>query len=163
MLVYGAHQPKYLSDSDVIKYYKHLGLQNEIYRIKDYSEINRKQYRYLGNSLPETLIFNSRGQLTKFEISCSSKLDSIAELSLHEIDNMSLEGNSIKDFIDDTYVINNLNKEDTAFLKMPLYVIKFAEFVGLLNKDNVPGMVERLSRRKDVQYILLNMDYTVDK
>ena len=50
-----------------------------------------------------------------------------------------------------------------TLLHMPLYVVKFAEYAGLLNKDNVPAMVKRLSLRKDVRYIVLNMDYSVDE
>ncbi len=161
-LVYGLHEPRYLSDAAVVKYYARLGLQDEIYRLKDYTEENRKDYRYLGNSFPDLLVFNSEGQLTTFELSCSGGLDSIAALSPYEIDNMSLAGNSLQDLISDTYVINDTNKEDSTLLNQPLYVVKFAEYAGLLNKDNVPGLVDRLSNRTDVQYILLNMDYSVD-
>jgi hypothetical protein len=50
----------------------------------------------------------------------------------------------------------------TAFNK-PIYVIKFAEFVGKLNKDNIPKQIKILTSRSDVKYILLNMDYTVQE
>ena len=159
-LVYGLHDPRYQSDAAVVKYYNRLGLQDEIYRVIDYTEENRKEFRYLGNSMPEILVFNSKGQLTKYELTCSGGLDSIAGLSPHDIDNMPLAGNSLEDFVDDTYVINDLSKDDTVVLNQPLYVVKFAEYAGLLNKNNVPGLVDRLRNRTDVQYILLNMDYT---
>jgi len=160
-MIYGLHDPKHQSDAAVIKYHNHLGLQDEIYRVKDYTEENRKEFRYLGSAMPEILVFNTKGQLTKFELSCSGRLDSIAGLSPHDIDNMPLAGNTLQDFIDDTYVINDLNKDDAVVLNQPLYVVKFAEYAGLLNKQSVPGLVDRLSNRTDVRYILLNMDYTV--
>src|SRR6187402_337350 len=77
-MIYGLHDPNYQSDAAVVKYYNRLGLEDEIYRVKDYTEENRKDYQYLGNSMPEILVFNSKGQLTKFELSCSGRLDSIA-------------------------------------------------------------------------------------
>ena len=160
-MIYGLHDPKYLSDEAVIKYYKRLGLQDEIYRVNNYTEENRKEFRYLGSSMPEMLVFNSKGQLTTFDLSCSGGLDSIAGLSPHDIDNMPLASNSLQDLIGDTYVINDANKDDSDLFNKPLYVVKFAEYAGLLNKQNVPGLVNRLSNRTDVQYILLNMDYTV--
>jgi hypothetical protein len=162
-VIYGLHDPRYQSDAAVIKYYNRLGLQDEIYRVKDYTEDNRKEFRYLGNSMPEMLVFNSKGQLTKFELSCSGDLDSIVTLSPDEIDNMPLAGNSLQDLIKDTYVINDTNKDDSGLLNQPLYVVKFAEYAGLLNKDNVPGLLDKLSHRTDVQYILLNMDYSLKK
>ena len=162
-MVYGLHDPKYLSDAAVVKYYNRLGLQDKIYRVKDYKEENRKEFRYLGSSMPEILVFNSHEQLTTFELNCSGGLDSIAGLSTHDIDNMPLASNSLQDLIGDTYVINDLNKDDAVVLNQPLYVVKFAEYAGLLNKQNVPGLVDRLSNRTDVQYILLNMDYTLKK
>ncbi|MEO6130356.1 MAG: hypothetical protein ABIQ02_00810 [Saprospiraceae bacterium] len=113
--------------------------------------------------MPEILLFNSQGQLTKFDIGCSNDLDSIVMLSLHDIDNMHVEGKNLQDFISDTYIINPLNKDDLTIRKVPLYVVKFAEYAGRLNKDNVPGQMERLSNRNDVQFILLNMDYSVCK
>ncbi|MFZ1678106.1 MAG: hypothetical protein WBP41_15220 [Saprospiraceae bacterium] len=113
--------------------------------------------------MPDVLLFNSTGRLTKFEINCSNKLDSIVELSPHDIDNLGLEGKSIQDFISDTYVINTLNNDDNTPLKMPLYVVKFAEYAGRFNKENVPELVGRLKYRKDVQYIILNMDYSMHK
>lgn len=162
-LIYGIHKPKYVSDSSVVKYSNRLGLQDEIYRLKNYSSASRSKYQYLGNSMPEILLFNSQGQLTKFDIGCSNDLDSIVMLSLHDIDNMHVEGKNLQDFISDTYIINPLNKDDLTIRKVPLYVVKFAEYAGRLNKDNVPGQMERLSNRNDVQFILLNMDYSVCK
>ncbi len=161
-LVYGLHKPRYVSDTNVVRYSEQLGLQGEIYRLKDYAEENRSKYRYLGNSFPDVLIFNSTGQLTKFDIDCSNDLQSIVELSLYDIDTLGLEGKPLQDFIDDTYVINTLNNECISVLKMPLYVIKFAEYAGRLNKENVPAMVKRLSSRIDIQYVILNMDYSVN-
>lgn len=160
-LIYGVHQPRYLSNEDVIRYANRLGLQDDIYRLKDYNEANISRFRYTGNSMPGILLFNSSGQLTKFESSCSSGLDSIAKLSPQEIDKLSLAGNTLTDFIGDTYVINDLNNEVLTSLKMPLYVVKFAEYAGMLNKDNVPALVERLSNRTDVQFIVLNVDYSI--
>src|SRR5687767_1851765 len=115
-LVYGLHDPRYQSDAAVVKYSTRLGLQDEIYRVINYTEENRKEFRYLGNTMPEILVFNSKGQLTKYELTCSGGLDSIATLSLNAIDNMPLAGNTLQDFIDDTYVINDLNKDNTVVL-----------------------------------------------
>jgi len=160
-LVYGIHKPRYVSDSAVVKYYNRLGLQGEIYRLKDYNSGNRKKFRYLGNTMPDVLLFNSKGYLTKFDIDCSKGLDSIVKLSLHDIDSMSLEGKSIQDFIDDTYVINNLNNKEIHHLNMPLYVVKFADYAGKLNKENVPALIAQLNLRSDIHYVILNMDYSV--
>src|SRR3989337_2196297 len=123
-LAYGLHQPKYVSDEAVIKYYNRLGMDDEIYRVKDYSEENRNQYRYLGNSMPEVLLFNSRGQLTKFEPTCSGRLDSIVQLSTYDIDNNDsiVEATSLRDFINDSYVINAGNNQDIILHPMPVYV-----------------------------------------
>lgn len=162
-LAYGLHKPRYVSDAEVVKYSNRLGLQDEIYRLKDYYNVNQSNYRYLGNSFPDVLLFNSAGQLAKFETNCSSGLDSMVKLSTHEIDNISTEGKTLRDFINDTYIINKLNNENITVLNMPVYVVKFADYAGRLNKDNVPGLVEQLECRKDVQYIILNMDYSVPK
>ncbi len=86
-----------------------------------------------------------------------------ARLSLHDIDNMSIAEKSFQDFMDDTYVINTPDSKKLSKLSNPLFVIKFAEYGGLLNKDNVPGLVSRLESRNDVDYILLNVDYTIKK
>ena len=164
-MIYGVHQPGYVSNDDVIRYYHHLGLKDEIYRLINYSEENRGKFRYLGNSIPEILIFNSSGQLTKFEVSCSSSNDSIIKLTPDEIDNINIseEGKTLQDLIGDTYKVNALNQGDITQVGKPLYVVKFAEFAGLLNKNNVPGVVKQLALREDVQYIVLNMDYTVTR
>ncbi len=161
MLVYGVHQPRYLSNEGVVRYADRLDLEDDIYRLKDYNEANISRFRYTGNSMPGILLFNSVGQLTKFETSCSSGLDSIAKLPPQEIDNLSLAGKSLSDFIGDTYVINDLNNEVLAFPQMPLYVLKFAEYGGKLNKDSVPALVDVLSKRTDVQFIVLNVDYSI--
>ena len=162
MLVYGMHQPRYLSNEGVKRYAHRLGLEDDIYRLKYYNEATIPKYRYTGNSMPDILLFNSSGQLTKFETDCSSDLDSIAKLSPKDIDNLNLAEKSLTDFIGDTYIINTKTIEDQTLLKMPLYVVKFAEYAGRLNKDNVPALVERLSNRTDVQYIILNVDYSLD-
>ncbi len=161
MLVYGVHQPRYLSNEGVVRYADRLGLKDDIYRLKDYNEANLPKFRYTGNSMPGILLFNSAGQLTKFETDCSSDLDSIAKLSPLEIDKFTLAGKSFTDFIGDTYVINHSNNEVLTTLEKPLYVVKFAEYVGKLNKDNVPALVEVLSNRTDVQLIVLNVDYSI--
>ena len=163
MLIYGVHQPRYKSDDAVINFSNRLGWEHEIYRLKGYSEESMPRFRYTGNSMPGMLLFNSNGQLTKFELDCSGYLDSIARLSPHDIDNMSLAEKSFQAFMDDTYVINTPEKDNLSNRSIPLYVIKFAEYGGLLNKDNVPGLVSRLESRNDVDYILLNVDYTVKK
>ena len=160
-LVYGLHDPKYVSDADVIKYYNRIGLEGDIYRLKKYSEENRKAYRYLGNKMPDVLLFNSNGQLVKFEIDCSSTLDSIVQLAPHDIDKMSTEINSLQDFVSESYTIGNVVGEDLMHHQKPVYALKFAEFAGKLNKDFVPELIERLKGRDDVEYVLLNMDYTI--
>jgi hypothetical protein len=161
-IVYGIHKPRYVSDAGVVKQYNRLGLQDKIYRLKNYSEENRQTYRYIGNSMPDILLFNSAGQLTKFDIDCSNDFNSLVQLSLYDIDTMRLGEKSFQDFIDSTYLINSLH-EDTSMLKMPMYVVKFAEYAGRLNKENVPHLVQKLSSRNDVSYIVLNMDYSVSK
>jgi hypothetical protein len=163
MLIYGAHQPNYVSDQAVVRYAHRLGLVHEIYRIKNYSEENRKHYGYLGNAIPALLLFNSAGNLTKYEIDCSASLDSIAKLSTHDIDGLPHAGKTLEDFRDDTYVVNNGNSEKPAFIHKPLYVVNFAEFAGLLNKQSVPELVAQLEQRDDVEYVILNIDYTVKK
>lgn len=160
-LIYGVHKPRYVSDATVVKHYNRLGLQDKIYRLKDYSEENRKPYRYIGNSMPDVLLFNSAGQLTIFDIDCSNDFDSLVQLSLYDIDNMELGEKTFQEFIGATYAISSLNNEDTSLMKMPLYVVKFAEYAGRLNKENVPRLVQRLRSRNDVYYIILNMDYSV--
>lgn len=160
-IIYGVHQPRYVSDTNVARYAEQLNLQGNIYRLKDFSEENRSKYRYLGNRLPETLVFNSEGLITKFEIDCASDLYSIANLSIESIDRMETGEKSFQDFIADSYVINLLDAEEIIAFNTPVYVIKFAEFVGKLNKDNVPEQIQILKNRSDVKYILLNMDYTV--
>lgn len=163
MLIYGAHQPNYVSDQAVIKFAHRLGLEDEIYRVKNYEEESRKQYGYLGNAMPNIILFNSAGRLTKYESDCSATLDSIARLSPYEIDTLPLADKTLEDFIVDTYVINTGNMEELAILDRPLYVVVFAEFVGLLNKQSVPALVTTLSQRDDVEYVVLNIDYTVKK
>jgi hypothetical protein len=163
MLVYGVHQPNYKSDEAVIKFANRLALQGEIYRLEGYSEATLPNFRYTGNSMPGILLFNSKGQLTKFELDCSGGLDSIVQLSTNAIDHMSLGEKSFEDFINDTYVINSTGSEKLTTMSKPLYVIKFAEYAGLLNKDSVPGLVSLLESRNDVDFIILNVDYTVKK
>ncbi len=163
MMVYGIHQPRYVSDASVIKYYHALGLQNEIYRLKDYTESKRNQFQYVGNSMPDMLLFNSNGQLITFDIDCSNNLDSIARLSRKDIDSMKVVEKTLREFIGDTYVINGSGDKVVTLDQRPLYVVKFAEFAGRLNKENVPKLVERLNGREDVQFIVLNMDYSRDK
>jgi hypothetical protein len=87
-IIYGVHQPRYVSDANVVQYAEKIGLQGDIYRLKDYSEENRGKYRYLGKILPETLIFNSEGMMTKLEIDCSSDLYSNANLTISSIDSL---------------------------------------------------------------------------
>lgn len=161
MLVYGIHQPKYKSDEAVLKYAGRLGLQGEVYRLEEYGEESSSRYRYTANSMPGMLLFNTAGQLTKFELDCGGELDSIARLAVYDIDQMPLAEKSLEDFLNDTYVINGQNNPEVPVFAKPLYAIKFAEFAGKLNKDHVPGLVKLLESRKDVDYILLNVDYSV--
>jgi hypothetical protein len=160
-LVYGLHDPRYVSDADVVKYYSRIGLDGDIYRLKEYSEANRKAYRYLGNKMPDVLLFNSNGQLVKFEIDCSSSLDSIVQLAPHDIDKMSTEINSLQEFVSESYTLGNVVGEDIMLHQKPVYALKFAEFAGKLNKDFLPGLLDQLKHREDVDYVLLNMDYTI--
>ena len=159
-MVYGVHKPTYRSDEAVIRYADRLGAKEAIYRVNDFSARNRKEYRYIGNAIPDVLLYNSAGQLTTFDIDCSNDLKSVVVLSLPAIDNLPVKPNSVHDFLDDTYVINELVGKNSPGNR-PLYVVKFAEYAGLLNKDNVPALVAILKNRNDVQYVLLNVDYTL--
>jgi hypothetical protein len=160
MLVYGIHQPKYRSDSAVAKYALRLNLDEDIYRLKEYSDANRKQYKYIGLQVPEVMLFNANGRLAIFKADSSCSLNPLVQLSLQEIDMLAVTENSLPDFLAHAYTISgNLNfahEENT-----PVYVVKFAEYAGLLNKDRVPDMLEILRQRDDVQYLILNMDYSV--
>lgn len=162
-LIYGVHKPKYRSDETVARYYQRLGQDDIIYRIKNYSKENRKQFRYLGNSMPDLLLFNSQGQLTKFVINCTSDIDSIAGLSRSQIDQLPLQEKGLEHFVEDTYTLKGLQGEELGISGKPLYVVKFAEYAGKLNRDNVPSLIARLHQRSDVEFIVLNMDYTVRK
>jgi len=162
-LVYGLHDPRYVSDADVIQYYNRLELEGDVYRLKEYSEANRKAYRYLGNKMPDVIIFNSAGQLVKFEVDCSSSLDSIVQLSPHNIDRMNIEINSLQEFVSNSYTLSNMAGEKLLLHHKPVYALKFGEFAGKLNKDFVPDLIDRLKGREDVEYVLLNMDYTISE
>jgi len=111
--------------------------------------------------MPEVLLFNTKGQQTKFEIDCSSSLDSIAKLSNNNIDQMHTTSKTLRDLNSDTYPLNGAPGIDTTISNQSLYVLKFAEFAGQLNKDFLPPLIDHLKSRNDVHYILLNMDYTV--
>lgn len=163
MLIYGVHQPNYKSDDAVVNFANRLGLEREIFRLEGYSEESLPSFRYTGNSMPGMLLFNSKGELTKFDLDCSGGLDSIAMMSTHVIDTISIAGKSFQDFMNDTYIINTPESKKLSKLSKPLYVIKFAEYGGMLNKDSVPGLVSLLESRNDVDYILLNVDYSVKK
>ena len=158
-LAYGLHDPKYLSDEQALKYAERIGLEGPAYRLTDYNEANRKKYQYLGNTMPEVLIFNTKGQQVRFEIDCSSSLDSIVKLPNESIDQMNTTGKMISDLMTDSYTLNEQLGMDTA-ANQSLYVLKFGEFAGQLNKDFLPSLITTLKSRNDVQYILLNMDYT---
>lgn len=160
-IIYGVHEPGYISDAYVASYAEKIDLQGDIYRLKDYSEENRVQYRYLGKRLPETLIFNSDGLITKFEINCGSDLYSNANLTIGAIDSLETGEQTFQDFIADSYIIDALKGEEIFEYNTPVYVIKFAEFVGKLNKDHIPEQIRILQGRNDVKYIFLNMDYTI--
>ena len=73
------------------------------------------------------------------------------------------EGKLLQDFTNDTYVVNTDDNTNLSFDKSPVYVVKFGEYAGLLNTDYVPDLVRHLRTRDDIQYIVLNMDYTVKK
>ncbi len=160
-IIYGVHQPRYVSDTIVARYAEKIDLQGDIYRLKDYGEENRSKYRYLGKRLPETLIFNSKGLITKFDINCSSDLYSMANFTVGAIDSLETGEQSFQNFIVDSYVIDKLKADEMTAFNTPVYVIKFAKFVGKINKDNVPRQIKILKGRSDVKYILLNMDYTI--
>jgi len=160
-IIYGVHQPGYISDEYVASYAEKIDLQGDIYRLIDYSEENQGKYRYLGKRLPETLIFNSEGLITKFEIDCGSDLYSNAYLTIGAIDSLETGEQSFQNFIADSYVIDALKAEEMTAFNKPVYVIKFAEFVGKLNKDHIPEQIRILKGRNDVKYIFLNMDYSI--
>jgi hypothetical protein len=160
-IIYGVHQPRYVSDTNVARYAEMIDLQGDIYRLKDYSEENHSKYKYLGKRLPETLVFNSEGRITKLEIDCASDLYAIANLTIEAIDSLETGDKSFQDFIADSYTINTLGSEAKTAYNTPVYVIKFAEFVGKLNKDHVPEQIRILKNRSDINYVLLNMDYTI--
>jgi len=160
-IIYGVHQPRYVSDTNVARYAEKIDWHGEIYRLNDYSEENRGKYRYLGNRLPETLIFNAEGLITKLDIDCCSDLYANASLTIGAIDSLETGEQSFRDFIADSYVIDTLQAEEMTSINTPVYVIKFAEFVGKLNKDHIPKQIKILKVRSDVKYILLNVDYTI--
>lgn len=160
-IIYGVHQPRYVSDSNIARYADKIDLEGDIYRLKNYAEGNHGKYRYLGNRLPETLIFNSKGMITKLDIDCSSDLYANANLAISAIDSLETGEQSLQNFIVNCYVIDPSNTQKLTTFNTPVYVIKFAEFVGKLNKDNIPKQIKILKDRPDVKYILLNMDYTV--
>jgi len=162
-IIYGVHQPRYVSDANVAQYAEQLDLKGDIYRLKHYAEESRGKFRYLGKRLPETLIFNSHGLITKFEINCNSDFYKMANLTLQAIDSIETGDKSFQDFMADSYVIDSLNAEDIIAFNTPVYIIKFAEFVGKLNKDHIPEQIRILQKRKDIKYILLNMDYTIQE
>lgn len=159
-IIYGVHQPRYVSNINVARYAEKIKLQGDIYRLKDYDEENRGKYRYLGKRLPETLIFNSKGLITKFDINCGIDLYLNANLTIGAIDSLETREQTFQNFIEDSYLIDTLGAEEITAFNTPVYVIKFAEFVGKLNKDNIPKQINILKSRSDVKYILLNMDYT---
>lgn len=160
-IIYGVHQPRYVSDATVSLYADQLDLEGTIYRLKEYAEENHSKYNYLGKRLPETLVFNSEGRITKLEIDCSSDLYSIANLTIEAIDSLETGEKSYQDFIADSYTLNKMGSETKNTYNTPVYVIKFAEFVGKLNKDNIPEQIRILKNRSDVKYVFLNMDYTI--
>lgn len=162
-LIYGLHDPRYVSDEQVLHYANRIGLDGDIYRMEEYSESTRKKYNYLGNTMPEVLIFNSKGQLTSFELNCSSRLDSIVTLKIASIDQMATKGNDLNNLLYDTYPLLTKTNLDTTIIEQPLYVVKFAEFAGKLNKEILPGLIQHLKSRTDVKYILLNQDYTISE
>jgi len=139
-IIYGVHQPRYVSDSNIAHYAEKIDLKGDIYRLKDYAEENRSKYRYLGKRLPETLIFNTDGLLTKFDIDCDSDLYSNAILSVGAIDSMETGDQSFQDLIADSYLIDTLKPEETIVFNSPVYVIKFAEFVGKFRYSKVVRM-----------------------
>ena len=160
-IIYGVHQPRYVSDADVTGYAEKLDLQGNIYRLKDYAEENHSKYAYLGKRLPETLVFNAEGRITILDIDCASDLYSIANFTIEAIDSLETGEKSFQDFIADSYIINPLGSEAKISFNTPVYVVKFAEFVGKLNKDHVPEQISMLKNRSDINYVLLNMDYTI--
>ena len=162
-IIYGVHQPRYVSDINVVQYAEQLEWRGDIYRLNDYSEENRSKYRYLGNRLPDILVFNSEGLITKFEVDCSLDLYSIANLSIEAIDSLETGEKSLQDFISDSYIISPLDVEEMITYNTPVYVVKFAEFIGKLNKDHVPEQIRILNNRGDIRYVLLNMDYTISE
>lgn len=159
-IIYGVHEPRYVSDANVIRYAEQLDLDGNIYRLKEYAEENHSKYGYLGKRLPESLVFNSEGRITKLEIDCPSDLYSIANLTIAAIDSLETGEKTFQDFIGDSYMLNPSNGKTKIVFNTPVYVIKFAEFVGKLNKDNVPEQIRILKNRSDIKYVLLNMDYT---
>lgn len=163
-IIYGIHNPRYQSDDKVFKFTQHLKLDGYIYRLHGYNEESRRNYRYLGNTMPDVLIFNTQGLLTHFEVNCTLKWDSIVSLTPHLIDQMPVGDKTINDFINDSYILpNNELSINLIEPKRPIYALKFAEFAGRLNKNNFPKLVAKLQERDDVDYILLNMDYTIKK
>lgn len=162
MTIYGIHKPRYQSNEQVLRLAKKLELTGDIYRVKEFHKDNESSFKYLGNTMPDVLVFNSKGQLTTFELSCSGDLDSIINLTPMQIDQMLITDKTLNVFINDSYPISLKSKGTLDFTHKPVYVIKFAEYVGLLNKDNVPKLEHILKQREDVEYVLLNMDYTTD-
>ena len=99
--------------------------------------------------------------ITKLDINCSSDLYTNANLAIGAIDSLEKGEQSLQDLLADSYIIDSLNAEEITAVNTPVYVLKFAEFVGKLNKDQIPKQIYILKNRSDVKYILLNMDYTI--
>jgi hypothetical protein len=63
-IVYGIHKPKYESDSAVLKYSRGIGLQGEIYRLKDYS-VRLITESSLTHLTDHNIFMSSRSQMKK--------------------------------------------------------------------------------------------------
>lgn len=160
-IFYGVHEPRLLSDDAVLNYAEKLDINGDIYRLKEYSNTNKKKYRYLGNTLPDMLLYNSKGELVKFNVDCTSDLATLANLKVNTIDTMATQGFDLRGFLENSYPINKVRNFNMESINRPIYVIKFGEYAGKINKRHVPDLIEEIRNRQDVIYILLNMDYTL--
>lgn len=160
-LKYRLHNPGYHTDAEVLRYAEPLNVDDRIYRLNDFNVYKKSPYRYLGSAVPDLLIFNSDGKLTLFEEAISRNLDSLAQLTIHQIEGLPISDRGLNDLLDDTYSIQHDSLHISSTPAKPVFVIKFAKHTGKLNNTNVPILVHLLRNRTDVQFLLLNMDYTV--
>lgn len=159
--IYGIHNPRILTDKEVLDFCeknKFTGV--EIRRIKSYNDKTKRNYSYLGNTIPDLLIFNSKSKLTTPQLSCPGDFQNILEMTDEDIDSLPTSNILISDFYDITYEINpNESKLIEGTESCPLFIIKFAEYAGGINRMHIKKWLQMTHLREDISILLLNVDY----